>query len=285
MRIPFILADVFTDRPLAGNQLCVVPDSTGLTDDRMQAIASEINFSETTFVTEAAGDRYAMRIFTPGGELPFAGHPSLGTAFVLVANGRITSPATQVVKAGEFALEADPAAGVARMRQQAPEFGEPYEDRRALARAAGIAVEDLHPELSAQPVSTGIFHLMVPVARREAVANARPDLGAVGDVLHKAGGDAFYLFAADDEGAKARLFDATHGIGEDPATGSAAGPLGCFLVHHGARSAGRLTITQGVEIGRPSTLMVDVEPDGDSWSVHVGGGVAIVGDGTFDLPG
>ena len=110
MRVPFILADVFTDRPLAGNQLCVVPDSTGLTDDRMQAIASEINFSETTFVTEAAGDRYAMRIFTPGGELPFAGHPSLGTAFVLVANGRITSPATQVVKAGEFALEADPAA-------------------------------------------------------------------------------------------------------------------------------------------------------------------------------
>ena len=94
-------------------------------------------------------------------------------------------------------------------------------------------------EWKGKPVSTGIFHLMVPAARREAVANARPDLGAVGDVLHKAGGDAFYLFAADEDGAKARLFDATHGIGEDPATGSAAGPLGCFLVHHGARSPGR----------------------------------------------
>lgn len=285
MKVPFVLADVFTDRPLAGNQLCVVPDSAGLADDLMQAIASEINFSETTFVTEAAGDRYAMRIFTPGGELPFAGHPSLGTAFVLVADGRIRSPATQVVKAGEFELEADPVAGVARMRQHAPEFGEPYDDVEALARAAGIAVEDLHPELSAQPVSTGIFHLMVPAADREAVANARPDLAAVGEVLQKAGGDAFYLFAADDDGAKARLFDATHGIGEDPATGSAAGPLGAFLVHHGARAPGRLTITQGVEIGRPSTLVVDVEPDGDSWSVHVGGGVAIVGDGTFDIPG
>ena len=86
-------------------------------------------------------------------------------------------------------------------------------------------------------------------------------------------------------GPKARLFDATHGIGEDPATGSAAGPLGCFLVQHGARSAGRLTITQGIEIGRPSTLMVDIAPDGDSLSVHVGGGVAIVGGGAFDLPG
>src|SRR2546427_11455502 len=124
MRIPFILAYVFTDRPLAGNQLCVVPDSTGLTDDRMQAIASEINFSETTFVTETAGDPYAMRIFTPGGELPFAGHPSLGTAFVLVATRRISSPATQVVKAGGVALAGDAAAGCARIGQARPPCGE-----------------------------------------------------------------------------------------------------------------------------------------------------------------
>src|SRR5216110_838286 len=109
MRMPFRLVDVFTDRPFAGNQLCVVPDPPScLGPDIMQALAREIGFSETTFVTGTAQDLYRMRIFTPGMELPFAGHPTLGTAFVLVAKGAITSPATQVVKAGEFALEADP---------------------------------------------------------------------------------------------------------------------------------------------------------------------------------
>jgi trans-2,3-dihydro-3-hydroxyanthranilate isomerase len=285
MRIPFVIADVFTDRPLAGNQLCVVPDSTGMSDELMQAVAHEINFSESTFVSEAAGDRYAMRIFTPGGELPFAGHPSLGTMFVLAARGRVTSPATQVVAAGEFPIEADPSTGFARMRQHAPEFADPFDDRELLARAAGIGVEDLHPTLVAQPVSTGIHHLMVPVASREVVARAEQDPPAVREALEKAGGDAFYLFAVDDAGAKARLFDVTYGIGEDPATGSAAGPLGAYVVHHGAHAPGRIEIEQGVEIGRPSTLIVDVEPEGDTLSVHVGGGVAIVGEGTFDVPG
>jgi trans-2,3-dihydro-3-hydroxyanthranilate isomerase len=285
MKVPFLIVDVFTDRPLAGNQLCVVPDSSGMSGELMQAIAKEINFSESTFVSEAAGDRYAMRIFTPGGELPFAGHPSLGTMFVLTSAGRITSPATQVVGAGEFTIEADPSAGFARMRQHPPDFAEPFDDRELLARAAGIAVEDLHPTLVAQPVSTGIHHLMVPAASRDVVANARQNPVAVKEALEKAGGDAFYLFAVDDAGAKARLFDVNYGIGEDPATGSAAGPLGAFVVHHEAHGPGRIEIEQGVEIGRPSTLVVDVEPDGDTLSVHVGGGVAIVGEGTFDVPG
>src|SRR5438093_7072480 len=138
MKIPFVLADVFTDRPLAGNQLCVVPDSTGLTDDRMQAIASEINFSETTFVTEVAGDRYAMRIFTPGGELPFAGHPSLGTAFVLVAEGRVASPVTQVTAAGDVLVTVDLAGASARMRQLPPAFGPRVESTEEIAATVGL---------------------------------------------------------------------------------------------------------------------------------------------------
>src|SRR5919201_6361036 len=101
MRLPFRMVDVFTARPLAGNQLCVVPDGGGLPPELMQALALEIGFSETTFVTTAAEDSYEMRIFTPGAELPFAGHPSLGTAFVLVSEGRVRSPATQRVAAGE----------------------------------------------------------------------------------------------------------------------------------------------------------------------------------------
>src|SRR3954468_9890395 len=108
MELSFRLVDVFTDRPLAGNQLCVVPDApSGINASLMQAVAREIGFSETTYVSEAGGDRYAMRIFTPGLELPFAGHPTLGTAFVLVSEGRVTSPATQVVPAGEYAVEVD----------------------------------------------------------------------------------------------------------------------------------------------------------------------------------
>src|SRR5580765_2651189 len=126
MRIPFRLVDVFTDRPLTGNQLCVIPDPVDISVELMQAIAREIGFSETTFVTSFGGDRYAMRIFTPAHELPFAGHPSIGTAYVLVSEGRVPSPVTQVVTAGEFALTADVAAGTARMRQLDPTFGEPF---------------------------------------------------------------------------------------------------------------------------------------------------------------
>ena len=285
MRIPFIIVDVFTDRPLAGNQLCVVPDSTGMSGELMQAVALEINFSESTFVSEAAGDRYAMRIFTPGAELPFAGHPSLGTMFVLASQGRVTSPATQVVGAGEFTIEADPSTGFARMRQHAP-----TSPTRSMTVSCSRALPASRsrtciPTLVAQPVSTGIHHLMVPAASREVVANARQSPVAVKEALDKAGGDAFYLFAVDDAGAKARLFDVNYGIGEDPATGSAAGPLGAYVVHHGAHAPGRIEIEQGVEIGRPSTLIVDVEPDGDTLSIHVGGGVAIVGEGVFDVPG
>src|SRR5437660_1017812 len=124
MEIAFRLVDVFTDRPLAGNQLCVIPEAPpGIDAALMQAIAREIGFSETTFVSEAAGDRYAMRIFTPGLEMPFAGHPTLGTAFALASEGRITSPATQVVPAGEYAVEVDLAAGRARWLQRTFQLG------------------------------------------------------------------------------------------------------------------------------------------------------------------
>jgi trans-2,3-dihydro-3-hydroxyanthranilate isomerase len=285
MKVPFVLVDVFTDRPLAGNQLCVVPEPVALDEAQMQAIAKEIGFSETTFVSEAKGDRYAMRIFTPGAELPFAGHPTLGTAFVLVSRGEVTSPATQSVAAGEFWVEADPAGGTARMRQATPEFRPVFEDRALVAKAAGLSLDELHPSLPVQPVSTGLAHLMVPAVDRDAVGRARADPPTVRDVVEAAGADGFYLFAADADGAKARLFDSGLGVGEDPATGSAAGPLGAYLVHHGVLPAGEIVVSQGVEVGRPSTLLVDVAADEQgSFTLHVGGGVAIVGEGMFDLP-
>jgi trans-2,3-dihydro-3-hydroxyanthranilate isomerase len=292
VRIPFRLLDVFTDRALAGNQLCVVPDPVEASTDIMQAVAKEIGFSETTFVTSYGGDHYAMRIFTPASELPFAGHPSLGTAFVMVAEGRSTSPVTQTVAAGEFALTVDIEAGTARMRQGTPEYFAPLapDDRVALAEAIGLSEADLIEDLPAQRASTGFGHLMLPVRDADTVIRAAPDRAALIPLLRAAGTDGVYVFAVQETSpsgsrAKARLFAPVAGVDEDPATGSAAGPLGAYLVYHDVISSGRLTISQGEEIGRPSILVVDVERDAsDELIVHVEGGVRIVGEGVFDVP-
>jgi trans-2,3-dihydro-3-hydroxyanthranilate isomerase len=284
VQVHFRLVDVFTPRPFAGNQLCVVPDPPDLDHDRMLSIAQEIAFSETTFVTEAGGDRYAMRIFTPDEELPFAGHPTIGTAFVLVSEGRISSPATQVVKAGEIPVEVDVESGTAWMTQLPPEFGPEFDDRELLARATGLSADDLHPELAAQTVSTGLPPLIVPIRDLEALRRASPDRLAVAEACERSGGDELYLFAVHDGGVTARFFGPTVAIVEDPATGSAAGPLGAYLAAHGlAGMPGEVTILQGAQVGRPSELHVEVAAAGDSWRIRVGGGVRIVGEGTFRL--
>lgn len=287
MRIPFRIVDVFADYPLSGNQLCVVPEPIDADADMMKAIAKEIGFSETTFVTRIDDDRYSMRIFTPGGELPFAGHPTLGTAFVLVDEGRITTPAVQEVAAGEFQVAVDLWGSFVWMRQHGPVFGEPLPSSAhpKVAKAMGLKPRDLHPDLPPQPVSTGLNHLIVPATTVEAVRRASPNPALIGEVTEDAGTDAVYLFALSGEGrVKARLFAPGVGVPEDPATGSAAGSLGAYLASRRARAtAGRITISQGEEIGRPSTLHVEVRPDGDSWNVLVGGGVWVVGSGAFEI--
>ena len=284
VEVGFRLVDVFCERPFQGNQLCVVPEAAGLERETMQLLAREIGFSETTFVTHAEGDRYAMRIFTPGTELPFAGHPSLGTAFVLVAEGRVASPATQVVAAGEFRIEVDLPAGRARMRQLPPSFGPRLEDRELAARAAGLDPEDLREDLPLEVVSTGLPHLVVPVRDLAALRRAERHGELVPAVCGAVGAGSMYLFAETEEGVTARMFDPEMGIGEDPATGSAAGPLGAYLARYGlAGMPGTVRIRQGEQVGRPSLLEVEVRPEGDSFCVEVGGGVAIVGEGVFRL--
>ncbi len=282
MDVPFRIVDVFCQRPFEGNQLCVVPEPGDLDTEAMQALAREIGFSETTFVTEVDGDRYSMRIFTPGQELPFAGHPTIGTAFVLVTDGRISSPATQVVAAGEYPVEVDLTAGRARMRQLPPVFGEVYEDRALAARAAGLEPGDLRDDVSMQLVSTGLAHLIVPVRDLDALRRASRDEGRVGAVCRATQGESMYLFAETPDGVTARMFDWEHGVGEDPATGSAAGPLGAYLARYGlAGMPGSVRIRQGEQVSRPSLLEVQATPEGDSWRVVVEGGVAIVGEGVF----
>jgi trans-2,3-dihydro-3-hydroxyanthranilate isomerase len=284
VRLPFRLVDVFTDRPLAGNQLCVISSPGDLSSEVMQAVALEIGFSETTFVTGVYGDRYEMRIFTPAEELPFAGHPSLGTAFVLAREGRIRSVVTQKVIAGEIRLEIDLGAGFVRMRQLTPLFQQPFDDLDWVAEAAGVERADLHPVLPPQVVSTGLAHLLVPAKRAEAVRWARPDPRSLGDLLSRVGASGLYLFSVEEGEVHARCFAPGVGVPEDAGTGSASGPLGAYLVDREVVPPGRITVTQGMEMGRPSLLQVDVDRTGEDWSIFVGGNVVAVGEGVFDLP-
>jgi trans-2,3-dihydro-3-hydroxyanthranilate isomerase len=284
VRVPFRLVDVFTPRPLSGNQLCVVPEPVDVDEDTMQALAKEIGFSETTFVTASASDRYAMRIFTPGAELPFAGHPTLGTAFVMVSEGRLITPATQVIAAGEIPVDVDVSSNWAWMTQLPAAFGPAYADRDLIARAIGLAQTDLHPERPVQTVSTGLPTTIVPVRDADTLHRASRNERWIGDAVHATGGEDLYLFARTAEGLTARMFDAGFGIGEDPATGSAAGPLGAYVAEYGDLGETRsITIRQGEQVGRPSELHVEVDREADAWRVRVGGGVHVVGRGEFEL--
>lgn len=284
VNVPFRLVDVFTPRPLGGNQLCVVPDPGELGDAEMQAIAKEIGFSETTFVTEAAGDRYAMRIFTPGQELPFAGHPTLGTAFVLVSEGRVSTPATQVIAAGEIPVEVDVEANTAWMTQLPAEFGPIFPDRDLIASAIGLTVAELDPRRPVRTVSTGLPTTIVPVRDLDTLRRATRNEQLVGEAVRASGGQDLYLFAPTAEGVTARMFDSEFGIGEDPATGSAAGPLGVYLAEYGDLDTTRgLSIRQGEQVGRPSELHVEARREDGAWRARVGGGVHIVGRGAFEL--
>jgi trans-2,3-dihydro-3-hydroxyanthranilate isomerase len=282
--LPFRLLDVFAERPFEGNQLCVVPEAPAeLETQAMQTLAREIGFSETTFVTRTDPGGYDIRIFTPIAELPFAGHPTVGTAFLLAAEGRTGTSVIQHCGAGEVPVEVDLAAGRAIMRQLPPAFRDPLTDRAAVATAAGLAETDL-ADLPIEPVSVGIWHVMVPVANDEALRRASRDDRRCRELLT---GDleALYLFSVRAPGdVRARMFDRDAAIGEDPATGSAAGPLGAYLSAHGlAGMPGQVAIAQGEQVGRPSLLHVETAPDADTWTVRVGGGVHVVGEGSFRL--
>ena len=287
MRVSFRLVDVFAEAPYSGNQLCVVPDPPdGLDDAAMLTLTREIGFSETTFVTAVREGGYDVRIFTPAEELPFAGHPTIGTAFVLTSEGRAGPELVQTSAAGDVPVRVDVTAGRATMRQLPPVFGTAYEDRGAVARAAGLQIGDLVDDLPILPVSTGLTHLMVPVLDESVLRDAVRDDRRCAAVCEAAGAESMYLFAVRGPGdVLARMFDRWVVIGEDPATGSAAGPLGAYLSTHAlAGMPGRTIVAQGEMVGRPSFLEITVEPDGaGSWEISVGGGVRLVGEGSFEL--
>jgi trans-2,3-dihydro-3-hydroxyanthranilate isomerase len=280
-RFRYVVCDVFTDVPLAGNQLAVFTDARDLTDHDMQALAREMNFAESVFVlpptTPDADVR--IRIFTPALELPFAGHPTLGSAFVL---GGPLSKIEIRLETGAgvvpVALEREgPKIVFGRMEQPVPSW-EAVPGAERIFAALGVQGS----ELPVERYDLGPGHLYVALSSPEEVAALRPDVSA----LAEAATDGVNCFAhAGGSRWKTRMFAPNHGVTEDAATGSAAGPLAIHLARHGRIPFGeQIEITQGAEIDRPSTLYATVEGDGDRIDrVEVGGSAVVVARGEFVL--
>ena len=273
-RHEYTLVDVFTDRKFGGNQLAVFTDGRGIGDGTMQSVAKELNLPETTFVVPAAkGGDHRLRIFTPAKELPFAGHPTVGTAYVL-AGGK---DATLRLEEPVGTLEVTVRRGFTEMEQPLPAF-EPVGDRAAVAASLSLATDDLEASLPIEIGSSGNRFMFVGVKGLDAVQRATP----------RGLAEAAYIFTTKtvEPGSTihGRMYAPWQGVAEDPATGSAIGPLGAYLVRHGVSDGARIVAEQGYEMGRPSLLFVRIGGTRERiTSVHVGGRCAIVGGGWLDL--
>jgi trans-2,3-dihydro-3-hydroxyanthranilate isomerase len=262
--LSFDVVDVFAEAPFAGNQLAVVHGADGLSDEQLQTLAREFNFSETTFPTPVAGDRYRVRIFTPGGEVPFAGHPTLGTAWVLRARGELTgAQAVQECGAGEIRVGF--AGDVVELTAAPGDRVGPLADEvvDTVLAAVGLEPEDRAGE--AWLAGTGLTFVHVPVhdeaLARAGAARSIPDLPQTGDPL---GGIYLYSLTGDLQ-VRSRMFSPELAVAEDAATGSAAAGLGVALRARGLAGDGsRYRIRQGIELGRPSLLLGAVDERGIS---------------------
>ena len=279
-RYRYVVCDVFTDRPLAGNQLAVFTDARDLSEETLQPLARELNFSETVFVYPAEGDGHVrIRIFTPTVEVPFAGHPTLGTAFVLAGPMQLAVIRLETgVGVVPVRLEREGARIVFGWMSQPVPSVEPYPDERELLEGIGVERSELPVEL----YDNGLRHVYVCLPSTEAVAALRPDLARLADLPAVLGVN---CLAGSGREWKTRMFAPGDGVPEDPATGSAAGPLAVHLVRHGRiRPGEEIEISQGAEIRWPSTLFARVEGTaGAIESVDVGGSAVVVARGEFSL--
>ena len=275
----YVVCDVFTDEPLAGNQLAVFTDAREIPEKLLQRLAREMNYSETVFVLPAEGDGHArLRIFTPQAEIPFAGHPTLGTAFVLAAP----------LQLDEIRLETGSGVVPVKLEREGPRivFGwmeqpiptvEPYAAEAELLGALGVE----RSELPVEVYDNGLQHVYVTFRSEEEVAALKPDLSrlASSEVL------GVNCYAGSGTKWKTRMFAPSGGVPEDPATGSAAGPLALHLARHGRIAFGdEIQISQGAEIARPSTLHARVDGSAEKVErVEVGGSAVTVAHGEFRL--
>jgi trans-2,3-dihydro-3-hydroxyanthranilate isomerase len=278
-RFRYVVADVFTDTPLAGNQLAVFTDARDLPEARLQELAREMNFSETVFVYPSEAAHARIRIFTPATEVPFAGHPTLGSAFVLAGPLQLDEIALETGQGVvPVRLEREGARIVfGRMEQPIPTV-EPYADADGLLAALGVARSELPVEL----YDNGLPNVYVVLPSEREVAELRPDLSRLAELPAVIGVN---CSAGSGTRWKTRMFAPAGGVAEDPATGSAAGPLALHLARHGLIAFGdEIEITQGVEIDRPSKLYARVEGSAERVErVEVGGSAVVVARGEFQV--
>jgi trans-2,3-dihydro-3-hydroxyanthranilate isomerase len=294
-KLPMVQVDVFTDRAMTGNSLAVFPDGRGLSMEQMQAIAREMNLSETTFILPAdAAEEKArgvrVRIFTVQEELPFAGHPTLGTAFVLRSQGAYKgAPEIRLdLNAGMIPVsftEEAPRPAFGEMTQKNPEFGEVH-DIAEVARVTGLDRADFDESAPVQTVSTGVPFTIVALRSLKALQNLRLDFKRAAEYLERSGGKFFYFVCRETVDPQARLHARMifYG-GDDPATGSAAGCCAGWMVAHGvAASDEQVLIEQGLEVHRPSNIFVRARKQGNQVvNVRVGGNCVEVLRGELTL--
>jgi trans-2,3-dihydro-3-hydroxyanthranilate isomerase len=302
-RLQFYHADVFTDEPFGGNPVAVFPDADGLTDVELQQIAREMNLSETVFVFPPTDNAAVvkMRIFTPTQEIPFAGHPVIGTFFVLGSLKRLSlkEPVTRVLQEcnlGLFPVDIHSRDGVIErvvMSQPSPQFLDVIDEQEALfaiARSLGITKALItETRFPVQVVSTGLPVIIVPVRTLTAVRSIIPDVSAIAELSQQYGANGLMVFSTmtveQSSTVHTRMFAPLIGIVEDPATGSASGALGAYLVQHGVVDIGpitTITAEQGYEIDRPSRILIQVDSDEEIiQSVTVGGQAMMVVEGTL----
>jgi trans-2,3-dihydro-3-hydroxyanthranilate isomerase len=297
----FVQVDVFTERVLAGNPLAVVFEAGGIDERAMQAIAREMNCSETTFLLPPTRPECAarVRIFTPAREVPFAGHPTIGTAWVLATEGLLPKGTTRFnleegIGPVEVTLEGDPRRpSLLWMRHGEARFGPELPDRAGFARALGLEAADL---LAGQPVrsgSTGNTFLYIPLRDRETVDRARLDVPALLAAQGEGPNLGVFVFAPDPDPRAGKVYSRmfaphTSGVPEDPATGSASGPLGAYLVERGLVAPAEtvdIVSEQGTRMGRPSFVRIRIGMRGGRINeILVGGTVVPVIDGRLRIP-
>lgn len=292
MKREFIICDVFARRRFEGNQLAVFPDGAGLTAEEMQILAREIHFSETTFIlADKPNERgWPVRIFTPASEVPFAGHPTLGTAYVIWDRflGRKADEVRLDLKVGVVPVAVEDGGERLVMTQKPPEFGKRVEPAEA-ARVLGFSPDAIDGRFPCQEVSTGLSFLIVPVTNLKAMQDIRVNLAEYYRLTERLEAKAVLAFSPETADPQCqlhvRVFCDYYDVPEDPATGSANGCLCAWLTRHRYLGASDFAIytEQGVEMKRPSLLYLQGEEKGGAISVRVGGKVVVAGRGEFDL--
>lgn len=294
---PFYILDVFTDQQFGGNQLAVIPDAEGIPENKLQAVAREFNFSETTFVYPPVNPKndFKVRIFTPGNEMPTAGHPTIGTAYTMLNLERVKTKKRGLLifeqKVGEIPVtysESEDTFVSLTMSQPLPVFGPVLENNELIAKILSLKPERISDKSPVQSVSCGNNFLFIPLKSIEDIRQIKVRPDKLEEYSTELDSTELYVFSGETinpaHHIHGRMFAPMFGITEDPATGSASGPLGCYLVKHGLSDGSGIICEQGFEMGRPSIVNVQINSSADTITeVLVSGECVLIAKGEIAI--